>query len=207
MRKIHIITFLAIFGISRLSAHNPNEVSYYFNLDSKELTIYLTPKSAVDLLKKVNPELGAHTTFNFSDYTQNFETYFNEKISLVLSGMSVGFRLTYMDLAQHNAAFRFEMENLPKDVAAYEIIVDSFLNIYQKGKNYVFISADEKKHRYIFDHDKKQASGTFKTIPPQNSDQGKALLYLSLIFVILSVGFAVYRKTKFTLNHPTKPKS
>ncbi|MDC6365074.1 MULTISPECIES: DUF6702 family protein [Flavobacteriaceae] len=206
MGKLQTILILWATCIGVSYAHNANDISYFFNLDTKELNIYLTPKSAVDLLKNLHAEIDRSTLINLSDYTADFETYFNEKLGLNISGTSVEFKLTGFDLNTHDASLHFALENLPKHPETYQIKVESFLDVYEKGKNYVSISAEGQKHRYAFNNTKIERDGTFKKAT-RSSAQSKTALYLSLVFAALSVGFTVYRKNNIGLNHHSKPKS
>ncbi|WP_147296595.1 DUF6702 family protein [Flagellimonas nanhaiensis] len=207
MKKFHITLALWALAMGMAFAHNTDEISYFIKLDSKELIIHLTPKSAVDLLKNIHPRLNESTTINLLEYSDDFEIYFNDRLDLTISEVPARFELIDLDLASHDASFRFKLENIPKHPKIYQIKVESFLDIYQKGKNYVFLSANGQKHRYVLNNQKTEVHGAFKNISNQDSNQGKTALYLSLAFASLSIGFTIYRKANFGLNHYPKPKS
>ena len=202
MGKLQTILLIWIITTGVSHAHNANDISYFFNLDTKELNIYLTPKSAVDLLKSLHSEINESTLINLSDYTTEFETYFNEKLELNISGKSVVFKLTGFDLNAHDASLHFALENLPKHPETYQINVGSFLDVYEKCKNHVSISTEDQKHRYTLNNKRLEVNGAFKKAT-QSPNQNKTVLYLGLAFAALSAGFTIYRKYNIGLNpHP-----
>ena len=200
--KKYCISILLLVVVQAIAwAHNPNEVSYFFKLDQGELVIHLTPKTAADILLKVNPTMAGTKVINFSAYLPDFESYFTKGILVLANGLPVTLKLTKAELTQHEATIHFELEHLPKEIDRYHISATSLVDIYQNGKNYLFISKGDKRHRHVLNQKETQIDGNFEksNVSPPSKVMGISILYL--IAVLFTVGYVVRRKIKIRLNH------
>ena len=192
------ITIILLFTKS-LRAHTPNEISYFLKLDSQELVVNLTPNTIVDLLKSIHPGLETAKTFHFKDYHSDIENYFNERITMQISGQRVTGKLIEANLTAHDASLHFQLENLPERMETYRIRLDSFQEIYKMGKNYVFLFANGQKHRYVLELGETEIRGNLKNAYNQVSFTGTKSIIIGLMMAILTMGFAFYRKNKVTI--------
>ena len=199
MRYIAVTILFLWLGTKPVLAHTPNEISYFFKLDSKELIINLTPKTIVDLLKSIHPGLETVKTFNFKDYHPDIENYFNERMTTQVSGLRITGRLIEANLTAHDASLHFQLENLPEKVETYRIRMDSFQEVYKTGKNYVFLFANGQKHRYVLELGETEIQGNFDNAYNQVSSSGTKSITMGLLIAFLTMGFAFYRKNKVSI--------
>ena len=89
-----LTAFLILFNASFFT-HNPDEISYDFVIDetSQTLTIHFTPKSAIDLLEHLKPELINKSVIKLADYLEDFTEYFNKTVALEIDDVQVHFKL------------------------------------------------------------------------------------------------------------------
>ena len=188
-----------MFGTGVIQAHNPNEVSYFFKLDDKELVIHLTPKSAIDILEKLYPELRDQSTFSLQAYAVDFETYFNEHILFMVNDQTVSLTLVATHLNAHDATLSFLLDHVPLEPKDFAITVSGFIDIYKKAKNHVFVYSDEIKKHYILNADENSVSNEIQTTENQFTGYIFLIFLISILFMPLSIGFAFYRKQAFPL--------
>ncbi|MGD1946325.1 MAG: DUF6702 family protein [Croceivirga sp.] len=189
-----IVFYLIIITTSR--AHNPNEVSYFFKLESEELVIHLTPKSCVDILETLHPNLKNQSTFSLQTYTTDIEEYFKKHILFYVNGQSVPLKLTKTDMNVHDATLTFTIQNTVSESKNLDITISSFVDIYKKVKNHVFIYGSGIKKHCVLDSKTKHISGEFPSGAPTPLNLFFWLPLTSLSFMPLSIGFAVHRKQK-----------
>ena len=194
MKKICLAIGIWLFRAWILWAHNPNEISYFFRLDDQQLVVYLTPSTAIDLLIDLHPELKDNKQFQLAEYSAEFETYFNEKVRLELGNAPIALKLLTADLNQHNGALTFQLKNLPEAWEDYSLSMKSFVHLYKKAKNHVFVYGREQKHHHLLHAQKTMAQGSFAGDKTVSKKPNTMLFSFSLVFALLVVGFAVHRK-------------
>ena len=133
------IFILSLFSCTVLSAHNFNEVTYIIEKPAEnwQLSIHFTPKTAIDLLEYLHPELKEENVLRLADYYADFTAYFNETIQLSLDDQTVELQLRQAQLNLHDAAMNFELLGAPDVFKDYTIKVNSFLKIFQNPINVV----------------------------------------------------------------------
>lgn len=187
---------MGILSSASLRAHSPTEISYFFKLDKQKLVIHLTPKSVADLLVSIHPDLKGTNVFKFSDYHSDLEKYFNNNLLFTINEKPISIKLVQSNLTQHDATLDFRMENLPSTINAYKITVKSFTDIYQKGKNYLFVYYGEQKQYFVLNKKKTETQGSFSLQDKLNQKQNGIVFTSSLAFLLLSLGLVFYRKNK-----------
>ena len=204
MKKLCISILMLMMGQTFAWAHNPSEVSYFFKMDQNELIIHLTPKTAVDILRKIHPEMRDAKVVNLSEYLSDFETYFTNGVAFLVDERPIMLKLMNADLTHHEATLIFTLEQLPKKTNLYHISVKSLIDVYPKGKNYLFVTENGKKHHYILDRQQTQISGNFGTSNPGISIKLMGISIIYTVLALLSIGYVVHRKIKIQLNHLQK---
>ena len=194
MRILFYVIGLFLCAVVQVNAHNPNEISYFFKMDQKELVIHLTPKSAIDLLESLHPHLKKEHQFSLRSFDKDFQRYFKERVLFKVNDSAIPLQLVETRLNDHDATLRFIMEDVPQRPEHFQISVLSFTEVYKRTKNHVFLYSRTTKQHYALDVGHKTIAGDFKQNENQHLNTKIILLSISLIFMLLSIGFAVYRK-------------
>ncbi len=194
MKRYFTLLLVSMFGTGITQAHNPNEISYFFKLDDKELVIHLTPKSAIDILEKLHPQLKNQSSFSLQAYAIDFEAYFNKTIRFVVDDQPVSLALWRTDLNAHEATLSFGMNGIALKPKSFEVEVLSFVDIYRRAKNHVFVYSDDIKKHYLLDASGNRVSSEIQTTENQFTGYILLIFLISVLFMLLSIGFAVYRK-------------
>ncbi len=140
-----IIIFVLLFVSVSVEAHNPDEISYFYEIHQNrgELKIHLTPKGAIDLLREIHPKLQSQTVIQLDDYLLDFTSYFNEHIKLKLNSQLVRLKFLKAELNAHDATILFELEQIPEAINTYDITLSSFTEIYCRIDNIVFFDIND----------------------------------------------------------------
>lgn len=201
MKRLCATSWLFLLMFVSVRAHHPNEVSYFFKLDEKELVVHLTPKSAIDILEHLYPDLKEQNHFLLASYSADLETYFNEHTVLTINDQVVSLGMVETHLNVHDATIKFELSDIPIKPKNFTITATGLLDVYKKGKNHVFLFTNGSKRHYVLDSSKNKVEIRIQNIENQNSMNKFWVLAGSFFFMILSIGFAVYRKQSL----PFKP--
>lgn len=194
-----MLVLIGMFGLGLTQAHNPNEVSYFFKLDDKELVIHLTPKSAIDILEKLYPYLKNQNSFSLQAYATDFEAYFDEHVLFLMNGQPVSLKLVETNLNVHDATLTFLMNQMPPEPKDFDVTVSGFADIYKRAKNHVFIYSDGTKKHYLLNAFENSVKGEVQNTENQILSSKLWLFSISFPFMFLSIGFAVYRKQRTPL--------
>ncbi len=196
MGKYISIVVLCFFVTIPVKAHNPNDISYFFRLDEKQLVIHLTPKSAIDLLEHMHPQLRNESQFSLHSYSMDFQSYFDGHVSLTIDRIPISMALIETQLDKHDGKLVFELVNVPNTVKDFELTISSFLGLYKKVKNYVFVHSNGVKHHYQLDNNRKHVLDSFQ-IPNNQYIISKIPFFAGgLALLFLSIGWVVYRIRK-----------
>ncbi|UOY07042.1 hypothetical protein L0P88_00480 [Muricauda sp. SCSIO 64092] len=196
MGKYISIALLYFFGTIQVKAHNPNDISYFFKLDEKQLVIHLTPKSAIDLLEHMHPQLRNENRFLLHSYSLDFQSYFERHVLLTIDRIQISMALIETQLDKHDARLVFELVNVPNTPKDFELTVSSFLGRYKKVKNYVFVHSNGVKHHYQLDNNRTQVLDSFQITDNQYTISKIPFFSGGLALLFLSIGWVVYRIRK-----------
>ena len=180
-RKIFILLITGLFPLS-LWAHDPDWIGYRFSQhgNKAQLTIQLTPKGALDLLGSIKPEVYDLESIRFADYKDEFNTYFNNTISLRIEGIELRLSLKEMNLHSHDSQMLFDLEGFRGSFDGYEIQLSSFTEIYRRAVNHIFIPTSQGEDYFRLDIDQQEARAGINT-----SDN-----YLSRVFILFLASLA-----------------
>jgi len=139
IQKSVIPFFLLCVSAVQIYAHSPYEISYYFRVNNNQptLTIHLTPKTALDLISKIKPELAHQSVLRLSDYTLEYTNYINEQLDFYVDGNNGLFLFQSADLSQHDATLIFSISAIPKTGKNFSVRNHCFLDIYRKPQNII----------------------------------------------------------------------
>ena len=199
--KIFVGVLFIVFVCSFSYAHNPDEINYDFVIDDEkqELNIHFTPVAAFHLIQELRVELRMDRTIKLENYLIDFETYFNETISLTIGGTPIVLKLIKSDLMGHDAFMTFKVENANLEEVNYKISITSFTEIFPRIKNDVLITADNKP--YYSSLNKSNTENSFKVVKIEEASFNSFLM-AGVAFMVL-VFFAFILKLK---NQRTKAK-
>jgi len=129
-----------------ISAHNTNEITYEFDLNknSNTLTIHFTPKSAIDLIRTIKPELQQEAIIKLDEFYFDFTNYFNNTINLKMGENPIRFSFKYADLQSHDAIFALNIIGTPKEYGQLELDLNSFLEVYDHTNNFVMFKTENE---------------------------------------------------------------
>ena len=123
-------------------AHEPNQITYHFQETEKSgLTIYLTPKTIIDLLQNLYPELVDQTIIDFNSYQSDLELYFNHTIDLTINGQAQNLKWQGANLYQHEASLTFQLSDPPLSFNEFDLTLNSFVEIYQHPSNHIKVNS------------------------------------------------------------------
>ena len=204
MGKYISIVLLCFFGTIQVKAHHPNNISYFFKLDEKQLVIHLTPRSAIDLLEHRRPQLRNESRFSLHSYTPDFQSYFDGHVLFTIDRIPISMALIETQLDKHDAKLVFELVNVPNTVKDFELTISSFLGLYKKVKNYVFVHSNGVKHHYQLDNNRKHVLDSFQITNNQYIISKIPFFAGGLALLFLSIGLVVYRiRTRVIKPSPT----
>lgn len=175
----YFIIILLTFFCFTANAHNPNEITYNFDVNegSKTLTIHFTPKAAIDLIRQIKPELQEESIIKLDDYSAEFTDYFNKTIDLKIENNDIQFSFISAELHEHDATILLNLVSVPENYERVEMQITSYLNIYKRVENYVIFNTANTifKHRL----DKNNTKYAIKI------DQQKKTNYWWMLFVLV----------------------
>lgn len=150
-----------------VKAHDPDQISYHFMRygEGARLEIHLTPAGAFELVKSLHADLNDTSIIRLSDYTNDFETYFNETITLCLIEKDIKFKLATANLVQHDAVLHFDLVNFEGSFDAFDLTISSFTDIYRRTQNHVTVSGLNVLKQFTLD----ASNQAFKQ--PESQDQ------------------------------------
>ena len=162
MRMNKIVLLVVCVGmVSTICGHNPNQIGYELNDKDHSLTVHFTLRSAMDLIKKICPEVKDHkSNLKISDYFQDLSVYFNTEIQLQINGADVSFFLKESQLNRHDAFLKFDITQIP-DWDTIEMTVNSFTEVYKRTKNIVNIGSRETKKEFYLDKNNRYFNTNF----------------------------------------------
>lgn len=193
MGKYISIVLLCFFGTIQVKAHNPNDISYFFKLDEKRLVIHLTPRSAIDLLEHRHPQLRNESRFSLHSYTLDFQSYFKGHVLLTIDNIPISMTLVETQLDKHDARLIFELVNVPNTPKGFDLTISSFLGLYKKVENHVFIQSDGAKYHYALENNRTHVLDSFQTTNNQDITSKIPFFSGGLALLFLSIGLVVYR--------------
>lgn len=138
-----LLTFCLITLITlEVKAHDPDQISYHFMRfgEGAKLEIHFTPAGAFELIKSLHTDLNDTSIIRLSDYRNDFETYFNETISLCIAEKEIKLKLVNANLVQHDAILHFDLVNFQDSFDTFNLNISSFTEVYQKTRNHVTVS-------------------------------------------------------------------
>jgi len=191
--KYLIVLFLSFIYVG-VSSHNTNEITYEFELNktNNTLLIHFTPKSAIDLIRTINPELKQETIIKLDDYHADFTDYFNKTINLKVENSMVYFSFVYADLQSHDAVFGLKIIGIPKEYNQLELEITSFLEVYKRTTNFVMFKTENNYLEYNLDKDNRIYKSTIND--ETNIEVFDFKFAILLLFVSISLLVILLRK-------------
>ncbi|MEM9078445.1 MAG: hypothetical protein AAGC43_15485 [Bacteroidota bacterium] len=154
-----LIVMVLLFG-TRVFSHQPNQLTYTFTIDSEKLTlkIYFTPKTLLDILEFVQPELRDVPNINLYDHTNQLRDYFGERI--LLNGHNLKNKISFgrMDLLAHDAYMTFILPRTLDASNSLEIEMNSLTDLYSRLENFVFVKQNGQTTRYLLTEEQRVAN-------------------------------------------------
>ena len=149
----YLATLLLTLLFHAAQAHDPDQIGYHFRLNKEipTLKVHFTPKSALDLIMYLKPELKDQEAIRLADYGADYEQYFSETVNLYVGGSAISFKLVESDLLQHDATLTFHLSGIPREVQGFQVVVTSFTEIYQRTINKVTIESIEATTSFALD--------------------------------------------------------
>lgn len=178
-------------------AHDPDQISYHFMRfgDGAKLEIHFTPASALEIVKSLNSNLNDSSIIRLSDYMYDFETYFNEHISLKISDIDIRLNLENAHLLQHDAVLNFSLTNFQGSFDEFNLGISAFTEIYRKTANHVTISGINILKQFTLD----TFNQTFTHINSDKDEQKSSSqwsLYILLTLLAIAIGFSNHKLRK-----------
>lgn len=198
--KSYYLSFLAfLFCYSLVRGHNPNEIAYFFQLDKNELIIHLTPKSAIDILEESHPLLQLESQFQLDAYTPDFERYFQEHVHLGLNGSPIRLQLMETQLDKHDAKLTFRLEEIPLVADDFKVTISSFVGLYKRLKNHVFLIQGNHKQHYALNATQTSIRSTMPRMKKQKGNWRPSVFSGGMLLLGLSVVLTLYRKKRVSV--------
>ncbi|MEM7368347.1 MAG: DUF6702 family protein [Bacteroidota bacterium] len=128
-----------------LRAHDPDQITYQFWQEEKDgiLTIHLTPKGAIDLLRYLTPELQSSAVIQVGQYSSELTQYFNQSIDLNIQGQNIELELLRSDLVNHDAVMEFRLKSFPGSFENYNLQLSSFTEVYRHVTNHITLELSD----------------------------------------------------------------
>ncbi|MEM0932817.1 MAG: hypothetical protein AAGJ12_10145 [Bacteroidota bacterium] len=153
MKKIILAVLMLMASLCPISllAHQPHQGNYTFRLDGERatLTIHFTPKTVLDILEFLRPELKTASKINLRTYEKDVCNYFEERIWFNGSDLQGRLVVDEMDLASHDAFVIFVFKEPFDSTDGFEITVNALTDIYTKPENFVFVKHQGTAVRHV----------------------------------------------------------
>ena len=139
---------LYLLTYAQLAAHAPNDITYTINLTegSGEVTLYLTPKTIIDLLVHHDSTLQDSAFIPINKSTGKLESYFNETVEVILDQKRISMAYKASDLMKHDATFTLTINDYQGIPDTVTIASNAFREVYFNSRHHVIISADQQTH-------------------------------------------------------------
>ncbi len=157
-QQFFVLLVMVVGVVGPLAAHNPGEISYVFQQETKTLTLHCTTKSIIDLIQYLDPEAKRLSTIKLENYREEYVNYFNDNIELCVNGERVALVIVNSNLDRHDATIEFNLLGGPKTWKEVEITINSFTQIYRKPYNFVKFELEHSTQKFLFDKYSKKAS-------------------------------------------------
>ncbi|MEM1337839.1 MAG: hypothetical protein AAF634_17735 [Bacteroidota bacterium] len=205
MKKIRIsgFTLAMLLYAAALFSHQPNQLTYTFRFGEEisTLTIHFTPKTVLNLLEVLNPELKNASKIKLSAYEKDLNRYFEEQILLNENDLKGRLYVDEMRLTSHDAYIKFILEDVIEISNGVVITVNSLTEVYSKLENYVFVNYQDTKKNYVLSGERrrlfwkplgstKERQLGFMGSPPE------WVLYFMVIGLFLVVAIVLSRKIR-----------
>ncbi|MEM9361746.1 MAG: hypothetical protein AAGA43_03875 [Bacteroidota bacterium] len=179
MKKIILYTLAILFLLFSETGHShqPNQLTYTFKLDKdvSTLTIHFTPKTLIDILESVKPELKGASSINLNGHKDDFLRYFSERILLNKANLEGRLSIGEMNLLAHNAFITFILADSIDAPCGLEIEVNSLTDVYSKLENFVFVRHQGETARFVLSNEQRVANWK-----PSKFDNEKQLGFLGI---------------------------
>ena len=204
MKKIISHSLIVIFLIcsTTVFSHQPNQMTYNFKLNKEESTliIHFTPKTVIDILEFIKPELKDSVSINLYAHKEEVYNYFSERILLNKKRLKGRFSIGEINLISHDAFITFVLDDSIDFSDNLQIKISSLTDIYNRSENFVFINHLELKSRYVLSNKKRiiiwnnPETLKGKDFIANNSSSFWTLSLLSLFLIGLSVIFLTRKR-------------
>lgn len=193
-----LFTFCLATSISfEAKAHDPDQISYHFMRygEGAKLEVHLTPAGAFELIKSLHVDLNDSSIIRLSDYMIDFETYFNETISLNIADKNISFKLENANLIQHDAVLNFDLTNFQGSFNEFNLSISAFTEIYGRAQNHVTVSGLKVLKQFTLDASNQTFTSIQVKTEVEKSGANWAIITLCLLLITAMV-FATYHLIK-----------
>ncbi|MEN1785821.1 MAG: hypothetical protein AAGF77_11865 [Bacteroidota bacterium] len=195
MIRFIVLWVLFLWGSScSIWAHQPNEISYFLKWEEQQLIIHLTPKSAIDLLEYIDPQLKEKNHFLLGAYHHVFQDYFRTHSSCIVDGIPLDFQLMESNLNKHDATLTFRWTKLQGPPKSITMVLNGFQEVYKRVRTHVFIDDGKQKYHYNLTKNQKECIHYFKTRSESYTIWPNMILLGNLLIGLLIAGFVIHRK-------------
>nr|WP_299341896.1 hypothetical protein [Allomuricauda sp.] len=196
MKQIFLYGLIAVVLMysTTVFSHQPNQLTYTFRLkeDVSTLTIHFTPKTVLDILEFLNPELKSATKINLNAYQKDLSQYFGERISLNEDNLNGKLVVGETNLVSHDAYITFVLEDSVDFSKGFKITVNSLTDIYSRLENFVFVKYQGSTARYVLSNKERNAVWKHTRF---NADKQLGFMGIptsGLILCVTFIGFSLY---------------
>lgn len=177
---IWLIIGIALFPLF-VNAHNENEILYEFNTQS--LSVHLTPRTLIDLLKKTGEVPEDQAVVKLEGHKAFFGDYFDAQIEWKMGETDLGLKLESMDIGGHDAMIHFRPEPGPSPDGEVSITVNAFTEVYNHCSNEVKWTGEGQAYSCRLDGTNRTCRFTLESV-----DAETLPIWL---YVVVGVGFAL----------------
>ena len=188
--KIYFAVFVFFMTYLSVFAHSPYEISYEINLNQEHptLTVHLTPKTALDLVSYLKPELANQTVIKLDDYTKEYTEYINENLLVFADEQAVHFIFQQANLSQHDATLVFTIAQLPALASHFKLTANCFTDIYRKPQNIIKLQLPSGQQTFYLTKQNRQCTTSVKIV----ATKMKEIYALWAIGLLISGSIGIY---------------
>lgn len=186
---------VTLFICFSLGAHSRTEVGFRFTEEDNKtyLNVHLTSSTLFDILYDLYPELESRESLNLSQYTIEYEDYFNQHILLELNDENHTLKYVDSNLIIHDATIKFLIHDLDEEIEKFKVSIGGF-DFYKKPSFTILFTTPTITQTCFLSKNENTCSGVSLVIEQSGGDSNWFYWVVTIVACLLITTWFSRRK-------------